>query len=502
MRSRFVFLSVLTFCCWSSVSYAADLVEVLQQAVRSDPAFSAAQAQRMAAQLDIPIAASYLLPYVDVVGSVSQTVQDSDSSPLVQSQFSNLGRGVFKYRTDMLQLNLQQALFNVQAWQQFQQAKTVVKQADATYLAAAQDLIARTAFAYFNVLDAEDNLRYVEAEKQAVYEQLDQVTQQFKVGVVAITGVYQAQAQYDLIVAQEISAKNAIVNTKEDLRAITGVYYENLAVLKELIPLQIPEPNDPEKWVKSATQYNWTVLAARYAAEVAEEEISVIRAGHLPTLTAVGLHEHTLTGVTPTGKLDETSSTIGVQLDLPVFEGGLIVAQTRQAQYSYKQAYETAEQILQNTVTDTRKSYNDVASGISKIKADRKAIISNASSLRSTIEGYRVGTQTMLDILQSQQYLFDAQRIYSQDEYAYIDAVIALKQDAGTLSFNDIAQINTWLTKTKRSYNAARAEQMVEDSKSLLKQLQAMDQTKLLQKTAEKQALAASAAANKQANPG
>ncbi len=464
LLTKSIFLACACFC---QTILAADLVEVFQQAAISDPSFKQSGNQRLSNHQSVPIARAGLLPTLGLSADSTRNHLTNKSASLIP-QFANVNQGDFTYFSTSYTLSLSQPLFNFEAWALLQEAKATVKAADATYAAQVQSLIATVSNAYFDVLLAEDNLVYIQAEKRAVYRQLDQVRQQYKVGLIAITGVYQAQASYDLIVSEEIAAKNNIQNAKEDLRAITGVYYKNLAKLKSGVPLLKPDPVDVNKWVCTAETQNWNIQAARFNAEAAKDNINVQQSGHFPIVNAVGSFNRTETGTQPGGRTNTRLGTYGVELSLPIFEGFSVTSSSVQAKYDYQGTLDALEETRRSVVNNTRQNYNNVLAGISKIKADRQAIVSNQSSLKSTEEAYRVGTQTVLDVLQAQQDLFDAQRIYSRDQYALINATIALKEAAGTLSIVDLQQINTWLTHSKKSYHEKRIEQLEQESRDAL----------------------------------
>lgn len=453
------------------LAHAVDLVDVYQQAVISDPIFQAAQATYLATKEDIPISRSYLLPQLNLGGNAFQNRQINHSQPLVPSSlvnsFDNVSEGTFDYYTTSYTVSLQQALFNYQAWETLVAAKTTVKAAYATYVAAAQDLISRVTTAYLRVLLTQDNLRFVLAEKAAIYQQLDQVRTQFQVGLVAITGVYQAQAQYDSILAEEISARNDIVNATENLRVITNIYYDDLNGIKDQLPLIKPDPDRADDWVKTGERQNWTLQASRLTAQVAQDQIVIQEAGHLPVISAVGQYEGNRSGTSPAGTINSRTASIGVQLVLPIYQGGLVVAETRQARYFYEQALANLEQTRREVVNISHQSFNNIIAGIGKVKADRQTIVSSESSLISTIEAYQVGTETMLDVLKAQQDLFNAELLNSADQYNYLNAIIALKKAAGTLGLGDVQQINSWLTKSDQSSSAIRAKEMIERIKRL-----------------------------------
>ena len=432
----------------TSLSYGANLMQVFQDAVQTDPTFKAAEAQRQSVQQTIPIARSFLLPHVsgDAKALRNQGKNHTKASgPLGTVSAISVNQGTFNYGSYDVNLNAGQTLFNVAAWQGLSEAKLASKAAEAQYIAAAQDLIVRVNTAYFAILFAEDNLRFIEAQKRAIYQQLDQVQQAYKVGLVAITGLYQAKASYDLVLSEEIAAKNRIINAKENLRAITGKYYDHIDGLKQPVTLITPTPNDSEAWVDIANKNNWRLQAARFTAQAAQKHVDVQFAGHLPVVDAVAGYGIQRTGASPQGHVDIDSLSGGVNLSLPIVEGGLVVAETRQAKFDYQAALDELEKTLRNTNNFTRQSFNTIIALISKVKADRQAIISNESALKSTSEGYRVGTETMLDVLKSVQELTDAQKIFARDQYDYINATIALKEAAGTLTATDLQRINGWL---------------------------------------------------------
>lgn len=426
----------------------ADLLEVFAQALESDPTFKQAEATLLSQYQNVPITRALLLPQIATTANTAYNHNTNRVKPLLPAG-SPATKSHFNYNSQTYNLNLTQTLFDLNQWAAYQQSKTQVKATDASYASALQNLMVRTAKAYFNVLLAEDNLRYTEAEKRAVYQNLDQVREQYKVGLVSITGVYQAQASYDAILASEITARNTITNARENLRAITGIYYNALAGLKSDVPFVSLQPQLASEWVKLSEQYNWDLQAARFNAESAKQNIVIQRSLHFPTVNAFADSSYMETGRSPSGDQSNHASTVGVELNLPVFQGFLVSSLTKQASYNYQNFLSQMEQSYRSAINNTRQSYNNVTAGISKIKADRQTILSDTSAVASTQEGYKVGTQTMLDLLQQQQQLYQDQRQYASDQYDYINNLIALKLAAGTLQETDLAEINSWLSKEK-----------------------------------------------------
>lgn len=457
MKKRLAILLATAFTFATHNTFAANLIEVYQQALVSDPTFQAAQATLMANREALPINIAALLPSVAATGSFTREHTNQEITGMVTGPTNNPNipntpsesSEDFYNNSTIYNLSITQSIFNYSNWMKVKNAGAVVKQAEATFNAAAQNLMIQTATAYFNVLEAHESLQTLSAQRKALNEQLIQTEQRFKVGVIAITGVQQVKASYDSVVAQEIAAKNQLADTLEALRAITGTFYPNLAGLKKSMPLVSPHPADINRWVNVAAMQNYTLLAAEYAAEAAKDNIYIQASGHLPVVTANGGYNSDKES-DPFGdgqtQLTNTASA-GVTVNLPIYQGGLITAQTRQASYLYAQSSAQMETTYRQTVSQTRESYLGVISGISKIKADRQAIISNETSLKATQAAYMVGTNTLVDVLTQQSNLYNSILTYTQDQYAYLISTLQLKQAAGTLSLRDLAIINAWLGK-------------------------------------------------------
>lgn len=425
----------------SSNALAEDLWQVYQDALCNDPTFQNARATRLATNEALPQGIAGVLPNLSVY---TESLGNSQNTKVNGTTTSN------HYNAHVYALNLTQPLFNFANWITIVQANATVKQANATYASAALSLMVRTATAYFNVLQAEDNLRFIESYKASTEQQLHQAKQRYEVGVDAITAVYNAQASYDSTVAQEIAAKNTIQNNMEALRQITGHYYDHLAGLCGPVRLITPDPNNVDTWVSSGIKHNYDLLAARYAADAAKANIKINAAGHLPTVDAVGTVQQQKNFAPGIGDINFTNENIGIQVNVPIYTGGLTLSKTRQADYNYQASTANMCGTYRNVVSQIHQQFNNVISGISKIKADKQAVLSNASSLSSTEESYKVGTRTIVDVLLAEQSLFQAQEIYAQDQYNYIISTLTLRQYAGILTECDIMQINNWLCENRK----------------------------------------------------
>lgn len=443
-------LIILT-CLFSSSIWAADLIDVYRDAWKSDPTFQSARATRLANREVFAQARANLLP--SLAGSASRDAHrvKSDETTALTAESTR------SFHTTRYSLNLTQSLINYSNWMQLRSANNSVRQAEAAFIAAAQDLMIRTADRYFAILDAKDTLRFTVAEKKASAKQLDQAKQRFKVGLDPITSVHDAQARYDSVVAEEISAGNDVDNARESLREITGRMYKKINAVYGRLPLVRPTPLDVNEWVQSAEKRNFTLHAARYRALAARESVGQAFGGHLPSLDIVGTYDDVETEPTSLGETDTQSGVIGLRLNVPIFEGGAVSSRTRQAKYQYLAEVANFRTAKRTTISATHQSYNDVISGIGRVKADRQTVKSARSSLESSEASYRVGTRTFVDVLDAQSDLYDAQRILSTDEYIYINSILALKQAAGTLQVTDLEEINAWLHRRKgKGYKGKR----------------------------------------------
>jgi len=432
---------LLCMLCWTLIApaaFAEDLLTVYQQALDADPTFRAADAAYLAALEARPQSRAALLPVLSLSGNVSRERYDPRTT------------GPRTYATNKTYtLGLSQPVFRLDRFIALEQADSLIAQADAEYTAAQQDLAIRVATTYFSLLGAQDNLAFVRADKLALTRTLDQARQRFEVGLAAITDSLKAQAAYDIAVSDEISAEQLLADSREALRELTGKLPDQPAILQADIPLVSPEPAEEEEWVTAASEQNPLVLAARAAATTAREEVRVQRSGHLPTLDATASYSYrdsNFSGVIP---LERDDSAIGLELNLPLYQGGLITSQTRQSRHLYNQAMEEQARQQRAVERQTRDNYRGVISGISRVNALARAIQSNEKAYEAAQAGFDVGTRDIVDVLDAQRELLRARRDHARARYDYLLDTLRLKQAAGILQESDLAQVNEWLEATE-----------------------------------------------------
>lgn len=430
----------LMLCLFASASvHAENLVDIYKLARVNDPTFRAAKQEFLATREVRNQSLALFLPALNITGNYSHLQQEYTFVGTPRND---------RYISKSYGLNLKQVIYRYDYFAQYREANYQVAQASANFNNAAQELIIRVAQRYFDMLGAKDNLDFALAEKKAIAEQLKQAKQRFKVGLTAITGVYEAQSRYDQSVAQTIAAKNQLAISRENMHEVIGQYPKSIARLSAHTPLLKPEPDDIEQWTKIAGQQSLSLIAAQKAMQIAHEEVKRQRAGHYPTLDLVASKTKSITEggafVSFTGK-DQTDTRISLQFNLPIYQGGLISSKTRQAAYQYNRAKDLYERQRRTTENETRSAYLNVQADISQVLAYKQALKSSSTALEATEAGYEVGTRTAVDVLNSRREVFRAERDYAKSRYAYIIETLTLRQAAGTLSDADLDALNRWL---------------------------------------------------------
>ncbi len=444
-------------CATAAVASAADLTEIYHRALRSDPQLREAEANRLASLEARPQALSGLLPQLTGTGSAVRDLNGVTSpyvvtiQPLLTVPESTLTRS----DTTQWAVQLRQTLFRWDRIATLHQAGLQATQAEVDFRAAQQDVILRTATAYFNVLAARDTLDAAEASRDAIARQLEQADKRFEVGLIAITDVEEARAAADQATATVIASKRTLATTRDQLRELTGDAFDELARPGDEMPLITPDPASEDAWVKAALDQNLALASARLGADIAREAISSARGGYLPTVDIVASKSGTNTTGTTTvfgtafpADSNGNDRQIGLQLTVPIYSGGYNSSKVREAVYRQRAARERLERTARATERATRDSYLGVISEISRVKALRQALESSRTALAATEAGYEVGTRTAVDVLLSRQRLFDAQTNYARSRYDYVLNVLTLEQATGTLDENRLTRVNGWLDQT------------------------------------------------------
>lgn len=431
----------------SSPATATDLLDVYAEALDYDATIRAAVLDFDAAREQLPLARSALLPQLSVGADAGLGYIDTD-------------QGDDSYEDTGLSLRASQTLFNRANAALVDQARLGVEGAEAEYLAAAQALILRVANAYFDVLRAQADVEFSQSELQAIGRQREQAERRFDVGLVPVTDVRTAQAQYDLAVAQEIAASNRLSTAREALRVISGVDAELLAPLADDLPLASPDPADIDAWVELAREQNLELVGARLAAESADVQVVVERGARYPTVELVGTGSTSTT--TQLGREDATVAELGLEIRLPLYTGGRIGAQVSQARAQAGAAEAQLTGVERAATQQARDGYRGVQASISRVRALRQALVSTQQSADATEAGFRAGTRTSIDVLQALRDVFRARSDYAGARYDYLLNLLNLKAAAGTLEEGDLAAINRFLVPVDASDDGSGDDATVE----------------------------------------
>lgn len=447
MKLRYLFLTVWLSIAVHPTLHAADLMSIYHEAVVQDAQYRSARAAHQAAQEKLVQGRAGFLPNVTLAGS--RTVQQVDANNIFTGtgtinpqEVTIHGRGVTITAT--------QPLFRMENIVIYQQSKNEVSRADAQFIVAAQDLILRVAQAYFDVLDAQIDVEVAEAQKSAILMQLAQAKRNFEVGTATIVDTNEAQARHDLTISQEIAARNALEIRKRALQGIIDRLPEHLEGAREIATdLTRLQYATMDEWVFAAEDKNFTLKIQKAAYEIAQQEVKRMWAQHYPTIDLVAQYsDQTGVGGAITGRgIDLISKSIGVQLNVPIFQGFSTQSRVREALALQEKALNDLEQTRRNILLQIRQQFLTVTNGIAQINALKQALKSSQTQLDSTILGQQVGVRTEVDVLNAQQQMYAAKRDLAKAYHAYLMARLRLSAEAGELDEDRLMQINAMLIK-------------------------------------------------------
>jgi len=420
--------------------YAEDLLQVYQHAKTNDAQLKISEAGFLAALEAKPQAIAGLKPQVSINARSTYGLNYIGRRDFLKddgSAFFNLG----------YDLTLSKSLINKQLDAQIEQVDASILQSKANLESDRQDLIIRVAEAYFDYLNAKETLVFRKSESQAIGKQLNQAKAFFEAGRSAITDVKEAQARFDLANAQISVANQQIDVANETLRAITTRYYKNLNGASDNIPLLIPAPNNIESWAKVAVANSKQLLAAKYGVNIAQSNVNIQRAARNPTVNIVAAHGASSTFGDDSVDRDNLDASIGLQLSMPILDGGNISSRVRQSRLQLQQARQRLELQKRLAVQQARAAYLTIVSGLAQVKALKQALNSTQAASNATQAGFEAGTRTATDVLVSLRETFSARRDYSTARYEFLLNSLRLKQAVGTLSETDLAAVSKLLNK-------------------------------------------------------
>lgn len=423
------------------VQAAWSLMDVYQQALVQDPSLASALSANQAAQEIIEQGKALYRPTVNFTANANAT--QSDIKYIGANIFRNEGRS--NYEGYNYGVNARQPIFRKQNMVEMDQSKTQVRQADKQLHLTQQQLILRVTQAYFDVLLSQDKIDLLVAQKEATQSQLDQAKANFEVGTVTITDFNEAQARFDSILAQEIAARNEHQIAQYALEAIIGQTPAQLARVKADTKAQVINQTMSD-WLNIAAQNNLNVQIQQDALTLAEQEVARNQAAHLPTLDAVASYTNSYANGSNSGFGSELkSAVIGLQVELPLYQGGATSSRVRQAVMNKQKAQDDVEVAKRSAALETQRAYLNLSTSVAQITAFEQALNSAQSQLDSTKLGFDVGVRTNVDVLNAQQLLFSAKRDLLQARYSYLVNIIRLKTATGLVAEADLVDINQQL---------------------------------------------------------
>ena len=444
----------------SGATHAVDLLGIYRDALTYDARFASARAERDAGLEKLPQGRAGLRPQINFMADTkwNDTTTQLRSSPTMSLQpvmgaplakaFGKLipENTSSRYNTHSWGISLMQPLFRWQNWSIYKQAELATAAAEVQYSAAKQDLIERVIQAYFDTLLAQAEVTTATAQKAAISEQLAAAKRSFEVGTTTITDTHEAQARFDLVTATELVAQNDLEVKKQALRTLTGKEIDELKGLKPNVELSPPEPSDVAQWVESAEKDNYNVQLSKTQLEIANREIEKNRVGHYPTLDLIANHGRQSSSTNPMwstlGGTDTDATVVGLQLNIPIFSGGLTASKTREAVALREKANSDLENARRMAALGARQSYLGVTSGLAQIKALEQALLSSQSALDSNKLGYEVGVRVNIDVLNAQQQVSSTSRDLAKARLQTLMAQVKLKALTGGLSEQDVAVLN------------------------------------------------------------
>jgi outer membrane protein len=433
---------------------AEDLLQTYELARSSDPQLSAAEANRQIAREGAVQARAGLLPQIDGSASYTRSRSESEGSQAFlgtvtpndsESESTSREAG----------LSLRQVVWDGGRFSRVRSQNALASAGDYQLQAADDSLIIRTATAYFNVLIAMETLSAAQAQEAALKKQFDFADKRLEVGLAPITDVHEARAQYDRARANTIVTANALEDAYRALEEITGREVRVLKALPQDFQPELPSALDAEGWVRTAIENNPSLKAQEFRLKSAEESIGTARSGHYPTLylganygrsRGDGDQTNNLTSVTAQFENEGASRSVGLTLSVPIFAGGATQSGVRQAIAQRDATADEYEQQKRALVRNTRNAYRTLVAGVSEVEARKAAVFSARSAYDASQVGLEVGTRTVLDVLNNQQTLFNAEQEYARTRYGFLQNRLLLEQAAGTLDIEDLREINRLLT--------------------------------------------------------
>jgi len=429
-----------------SIHSAADsLLDIYNDALENDPQYKSAEFSYLAGKEIKVQGRAGLLPNISI--SAQTNWNEYYQNDELQNEYNNFSSSA----------RLTQPLIRLDSWFKYRQSKFLTDAAEADFAFSQQALIVRTAELYFNVLRAIDNLSAARSEEKAIKKQLDQIRQRYEVGLAAVTEVQEAQLAFDLSLASRTRVEGEVYTAKEALNALVGREILSLDGLVNDLNVTNPVPASKEEWARKAVENNFRLQAANLRKFASKNNARSVASNHLPKVDIVGVqtesetNQYAFDGLNTGGAFDITvpdetqRDTYSLQLSMPIFQGGAVISRTKQAYAESNKSSEDALFTERSVIQDVRSQYSNVVTLVANLRAQKQAVVSASSALEATKVGYEVGTRNIVDLLQAEKNLYSAERNLSNAKYDYLITTLRLHLAAGTLSPENLIEINNLL---------------------------------------------------------
>ena len=442
MKSKFLIALTAFF---SISAFADSLLDIYNDALENDPQFKSAEYSYLSGKEIKVQGRAGLLPSITLNAQTNWNEYYQNGN--LQNQYNNFNTSA----------RLTQPLLRLDSWFKYRQSKFLTDAAEADFAYSQQALIVRTAELYFNVLRAIDNLNAARSEEKAIKKQLDQSSQRYEVGLSAITEVQEAQLAFDLSMASRIRIEGTVFTAQEALNALVGKEILSLDGLVNDLSVTNPVPASKEEWARKAVENNFRLKAANLRKYASKNNARSVASNHLPKVDIVGTqtesetNQYAYDGLNTGGAFnitvpDETQrDTYSLQLSMPIFQGGAVISRTKQAYAESNKSSEDALFAERSVIQDVRSQYSNVVTLVANLRAQKQAVVSASSALEATRVGYEVGTRNIVDLLQAEKNLYSAERNLANAKYDYLITTLRLHLAAGTLSPENLIEINSLL---------------------------------------------------------
>ncbi len=415
---------------------SATPITIYDIAVKNDPALGAALSAHSISKEEVREVNSNLQPEINFNAELARKREDVETDGIGTA-------GLTYFDSNNFQFKIKQAVYRKDIYSKVDTAKAESKVADIVYKIEQQALIIRVIKAYFNVLLAEDNLNFSNAEKQTTSQQLENIKRKFKVGKSTPADLQKAEASYYLSVAQTLTAVDVYEDSLDGLTQLTGMQHIDIAKLSEEYIPDILKPLNIKYWVSLAENNNLKIQASRHYIKTLKYKIEEQNSGHYPKLDLVAKYRYEDTG----GRFGESitdDKSIGIELSIPIYKGGQVNSKIKTANLKLNEAKFNLLKTHREIIRETRKSFRSMATSLNRIKALKQAVNSSESALVTIQKGFKIGIRTNADVFDAKREIFRAKRDYLADKYSYAINYLQLKNLIGALNRDELLTINKW----------------------------------------------------------